>query len=118
MALHPLKRNEDALVVIDKAILADKKNPLPMYQKATILVSLERYNEALVELEDLIENTPHESSVYALMGKIYKRINLHDKAMYYFGLALDLKPPAADLGIIKSAMEKLYLPDELEDEAL
>lgn len=88
-------------MVIDKAILADKKNPLPMYQKATILVSLERYNEALVELEDLIENTPHESSVYALMGKIYKRINLHDKAMYYFGLALDLKPPAADLGIIK-----------------
>ncbi|XP_020584818.1 cell division cycle protein 27 homolog B [Phalaenopsis equestris] len=115
MALHSLKRNDEALVLIDKAIIADKKNPLPMYEKANILVSLERYDEALNVLKQLIEFSPRESSVYALMGKIYKILNMHDKAMFYFGTALDLRPPAADVAVIKSAMEKLNLPDELED---
>ncbi|XP_020257012.1 cell division cycle protein 27 homolog A-like isoform X1 [Asparagus officinalis] len=59
--------------------------------------------------------TPCESSIYALMGKIHKRLNMHAKDMFYFGIALDLKPPAADVAAIKSAMEKLHLPDELED---
>ncbi|KAG1326859.1 putative cell division cycle protein 27 [Cocos nucifera] len=115
MALHSLKRDEEALEIMEKAISADKKNPLPMYQKANILSSLERFDEALKELEQLKEYAPCESSVYALMGKIYKRLNMHEKAMFYFGIALDLKPPAADVAAIKSAMEKLYLPDELED---
>ncbi|XP_010913872.1 cell division cycle protein 27 homolog B isoform X2 [Elaeis guineensis] len=115
MALHSLKRDEEALEIMEKAISADKKNPLPMYQKANILSSLERFDEALKELEQLKEYAPRESSVYALMGKIYKRLNVHEKAMFYFGIALDLKPPAADVATIKSAMEKLYLPDELED---
>nr|CAD1831302.1 unnamed protein product [Ananas comosus var. bracteatus] len=115
MALHALKRNGDALEMMVQAISADRKNPLPMYQKAQILISLERYEEALEELEHLIEFAPRESSVYALMGNIYKQLNIHDKAMFYFGLALDLKPPAADVAMIKSAMEKLYLPDELEE---
>lgn len=84
-----------------QAISADRKNPLPMYQKAQILLSLERYEEALEELEHLIAFAPRESSVYALMGNIYKQLNIHDKAMFYFGLALDLKPPAADVAMIK-----------------
>ncbi|XP_057513901.1 cell division cycle protein 27 homolog B-like isoform X2 [Actinidia eriantha] len=114
-AFHALKRNEEALEMMEKAILADKKNPLPMYQKANILVSLEKFDEALKVLEELKEYAPHESSVYALMGKIYKRSNVYDKAMLHFGLALDLKPPATDVAAIKAAIEKLHVPDELED---
>ncbi|PSS10191.1 Cell division cycle protein 27 B like [Actinidia chinensis var. chinensis] len=101
-AFHALKRNEEALEMMEKAILADKKNPLPMYQKANILVSLEKFDEALKVLEELKEYAPHESSVYALMGKIYKRSNVYDKAMLHFGLALDLKPPATDVAAIKA----------------
>lgn len=81
--------------------MADKKNPLPMYQKANILVSIEKFDEALKVLEELKEYAPQESSVYALMGKIYKRSNMYDKAMLHFGLALDLKPPATDVATIK-----------------
>lgn len=88
-------------MIMEKAILADKKNPLPMYQKASILVSLENFDEALEALEELKEYAPRESSVYALMGKIYKRRNMHDRAMLHFGLALDLKPPATDVAAIK-----------------
>lgn len=115
MALHALKRNEEALEMLDQAILADAKNPLPIYQKANVLVSNERYNNALEELELLKEVAPRESSVYSLIGKIYKRINMPERAMYHFGLALDLKPSTADVAIIKSAIEKLHVPDDIED---
>ncbi|XP_050219100.1 cell division cycle protein 27 homolog B [Mercurialis annua] len=114
-ALHALKKNREALEMMERAILADKKNPLPMYQKANILVSLEKFEEALEVLEELKEYAPRESSVYALMGKIYKRHNMHEKAMLHFGLALDLKPSATDVATIKAAMEKLHVPDEIED---
>ncbi|KAH8505221.1 hypothetical protein Peur_045335 [Populus x canadensis] len=114
-ALHALKRNEEALEMMERAILADKKNPLPMYQKANILVSLESFDEALDVLEELKEYAPRESSVYALMGKIYKRRNMYEKAMLHFGLALDLKPSATDVATIKADIEKLHVPDELED---
>ncbi|KAJ4708516.1 Cell division cycle 27 B-like protein [Melia azedarach] len=114
-ALHALKRSEEAIEMMEKAILADKKNPLPMYQKANILVSLENFDEALEVLEELKEYAPRESSVYALMGKIYKRRNMHEKAMLHFGLALDLKPSATDVATIKAAIEKLHVPDEIED---
>ncbi|KAK4726888.1 hypothetical protein R3W88_031805 [Solanum pinnatisectum] len=73
-------KNEKALKVMELAIVANKKNPLPMYQKANIPLSI----------EELKENFPHESSVYALIGMIYKRRNMYDKA----------------------AIEKLHVPDE------
>ncbi|XP_021807124.1 cell division cycle protein 27 homolog B isoform X1 [Prunus avium] len=114
-ALHALKRSEEALVIMDKAIIADKENPLPMYQKANILMSLERFDEALAVLEEVKEYSPRESSVYALMGKIYKRRNMHEKAMLHFGFALDLKPSATDVATIKAAIEKLHVPDEDDD---
>ncbi|CAN1330926.1 Cell division cycle protein 27 homolog B, partial [Linum perenne] len=99
--LVPLQRDEEALEMMDRAILADRKNPLPMYQKANILVSIESFDEALDVLEELKEYAPRESSVYALMGKIYKRRNMYDKAMLHFGHALDLKPSATDVATIK-----------------
>ncbi|KAF0931453.1 hypothetical protein E2562_004577 [Oryza meyeriana var. granulata] len=112
MALHALKRNEEALEMMERAIFADKKNPLPKYQKALILLGLQKYPEALDELERLKEIAPHESSMYALMGKIYKQLNILDKAVFCFGIALDLKPPSADVAIIKvvsiSASQKLW----------
>ncbi|KAK9099059.1 hypothetical protein Syun_026104 [Stephania yunnanensis] len=114
-ALHTLKRSDEALQIMERAILADRKNPLPMYQKANILLSLERFDEALQNLEELKEYAPRESSVYALMGRIYKRRNEHEKAMLHFGLALDFKPSTADVAAIKSAIEKLHVPDEIED---
>ncbi|KHN14476.1 Cell division cycle protein 27 like B [Glycine soja] len=114
-ALHALKRSEEALMVMEKAILADKKNPLPMYQKANILISLEKFDEALEVLEELKEHAPRESSVYALMGRIYKRRNMHERAMLHYGISLDLKPSATDAAAIKAAIEKLHVPDEMED---
>ncbi|KAK7364952.1 hypothetical protein VNO80_13701 [Phaseolus coccineus] len=115
-ALHALKRSWEALAIMEKAILADKKNPLPMYQKASILISLEKFDEALDVLEELKECAPRESSVYALMANIYRRRNMHERAMFHYGVALDLKPSATDAAAIKAAVEKLHIPDEFEDD--
>ncbi|KAH1076348.1 hypothetical protein GLYMA_19G042200v4 [Glycine max] len=115
-ALHALKRSGEALAIMEKAILEDKKNPLPMYQKASILVSLERFDEALDVLEELKEAQPRESSVYALMGNIYRRRHMHERAMFHYGVALDLKPSVTDAATIKAAVEKLIIPDEFQDE--
>ncbi|KAL9323631.1 hypothetical protein ACSQ67_008488 [Phaseolus vulgaris] len=115
-ALHALKRSWEALAIMEKAILADKKNPLPMYQKASILISLEKFDEALDVLEELKECAPRESSVYALMGNIYRKRNMHERAMFHYGVALDLKPSATDAAAIKAAVEKLHIPDEFEDD--
>ncbi|KAL3694345.1 hypothetical protein R1sor_007996 [Riccia sorocarpa] len=96
----------------------DVKNPLPKYQKANVLMSEERYEDALTELEQLKEVAPRESSVFFLMGKIYKRLDLPERAMYHFCIALDLKPSTTDVNLIKIAIEKLHVPDDLEEENL
>ncbi|KAK9014039.1 hypothetical protein V6N11_005212 [Hibiscus sabdariffa] len=114
--LEALKRSGEALEMMEKAIVMNNKNPLPKYSKAKLLVTLGKLNEALEILEELKECTPHESSIYALMGEIYKQHKEYDKAMLHFGLALDLKPSLVDVAKIKAAIGKLIIPEEIEDE--
>ncbi|XP_012470164.1 cell division cycle protein 27 homolog B isoform X2 [Gossypium raimondii] len=113
--LEALKRSEEALEMMEKAIVIDNKNPLPKYSKAKLLVTLGKLNEALEILEELKECTPRESCIYALMGAIYKRNKKYDKAMLHFGIALDLKPSIVDVAKIEAAIEKLIIPDEMEE---
>ncbi|KAL1107719.1 hypothetical protein V6Z11_D03G065100 [Gossypium hirsutum] len=53
--LEALKRSEEALEMMEKAIVIDNKNPLPKYSKAKLLVTLGKLNEALEILEELKE---------------------------------------------------------------
>ena len=71
--------------------------------------------EALEELEALKEAAPKEPNLFFLLGKVNKRLGRLDQAMQHFCVALDLKPSSADIGVIKSAIEKLKLPDDSED---
>lgn len=87
--------------MLEQSILADKKNPLPKYQKENVLMSEERYHDALAVLDELKDVAPRESSIFFLMGKIYKRLELPERAMYHFCIALDLKPSTADVNLIK-----------------
>ncbi|XP_065868198.1 cell division cycle protein 27 homolog B isoform X2 [Euphorbia lathyris] len=116
ITLHELKRDEEALEVMEKAILADERNPLPLYQKAKILVSLEKFDEALKVLEELKEYVPHESCIYAMIGKIYEQQQKYDAAIFHFGLALDLNPNALDAATMKAAMENLLLNCRIHDD--
>lgn len=118
MALHALKKNGEALALLEQAIVADPKNPLPKFQRANVLMSEGRYHEALAELEELKELAPRESSVFFLMGRIYKRLDMLERAIHHFCIALDLKPSTTDVNLIKTAIEKLPIADDLEVENL
>lgn len=96
-----MQKNGEALTLLEQSIVADPKNPLPKYQKANVLMSEERYQDALEELEQLKEVAPRESGVYFLMGKIYKRLEMLERAIYHFCTALDLKPSTTDVNLIK-----------------
>lgn len=88
-------------MMMEKAVLTDAKNPLPKYYKATILNSLCDYHKAVKVLEELKECAPQESSVHALLGKIYNQLKQYDKAVLHFGIALDLSPSPSDAVKIK-----------------
>ncbi|KAK3253653.1 Cell division cycle protein 27 [Cymbomonas tetramitiformis] len=118
MALHALNRNSEALDCLQAAIRLDWKNPLAKFEKASVLLSEERYEEALAELEILKDFAPREASVFFLMGKIYKKLDRTKQAMLNFSTALDLKPASSDVNLIKSAIEKLQMPEDSEDEEL
>jgi anaphase-promoting complex subunit 3 len=118
MAQHALRRPGDALDALRRAVALDSKNPLAKYEKASVLLSDDRFQEALEELEELKTVAPREASVFFLMGRIYKKLGLADQAMVNFSVALDLKPASADVNLIKSAIEKLHVPDDSEDEDL
>lgn len=62
------------------------------YQRATIFMSLDRPQEALLELEKVRSAAPREASVHFNMGKVLKRLGQPAKAMRCFLTALDLDP--------------------------
>ena len=75
MALHSNLKTTQALEMLSNAISIDRKNPLARFQKAQVLIALEQYEEALVELRTLVEVAPKEGSVYFVLGKVYKNPN-------------------------------------------
>lgn len=88
----------------------DKRVPQAQFQRANILITLDRPHEALKELEKVRDAEPGESSVYFAMGRVLKRLGKPEKAMTCFLKALDLDPKENTL--IKSAIDKL---EELDD---
>lgn len=52
----------------------------------------------------------HHTARHACTVGRYVRVN--------FSVALDLKPASGDVNLIKSAIEKLHVPDDSEDDDL
>jgi anaphase-promoting complex subunit 3 len=96
-ALHALGRAPEALRALDAAVLADACNPLARYERAAVLVTMERLQEALAALLALKEVAPREASVYLLMAKVYRRLNQPGLAALCAGTGADMGG-AAELG--------------------
>ncbi|KAL3804396.1 hypothetical protein HJC23_011324 [Cyclotella cryptica] len=92
MAQHHNGKTFDALETLAGAFLLDPRNPQAHYQRATIFMSLDRPQEALLELEKVRSAAPREASVHFNMGKVLKRLGQPEKAMRCFLTALDLDP--------------------------
>ena len=115
MTKHNCNRPEEALGHFKKAEEMDSTNPLNKYQKANVLVALERYPEALTVLEDLLTQVPKEAPIHIVIGKIYKKLDQKDKALLHFNRALDLDPK--DTNMVKSQIDKLHSNADINEEA-
>eukprot|EP00884_Botryococcus_braunii_P009060 jgi/Botrbrau1/18155/Bobra.53_1s0025.1 len=118
VTLSKQDKNLEAMNELNTAIAMDPNNPLAKYERAALLLHLNRTEEALAELHALKELAPREASIWFQMGKIYKKQRRNDEALEHFRTALDLKPSSNDLNLIKSAIEKLNLTDDEQDEDL
>ena len=78
------------------------------------MVQLEKYEQALAELEKLRLMMPKEAPIPILMGKIYKKLNKIDRAHLFFNLALDLEPK--DTQRIKSLIDSLQNNNEFNED--
>jgi len=104
----------EALRCFQNSEFLDDKNVMNRFQKANVLCKLERYEQALAELEILRTLMPREAPIPQLIGKIYKQLGMIDKAHNYFTLALDLENK--DSLKIKAMLDSLHNVNEFNDD--
>ncbi|CAJ1367063.1 unnamed protein product [Effrenium voratum] len=85
------------------------------FQKACVLFSLERYEEALADLKKVRCLAPKEASVHFQLGKVYMKLQKDRKALFHFNIAMDLNRDSKDYHTIKTNIEKLHLHGISED---
>ena len=112
---HAQNKSLMALGNMEKASALDDTIPLVKFNKAVVLTAINRNEEALEELTKLKRIAPKESSVYFLMGKVFKKLGQHDNAMMYLSWAMDLDPKGSN-NLIKEAIDKHQLPED-EDQS-
>lgn len=115
MTMHNGNDPHKALEQFEKAENLDPSNPLNKYQKATVLMSLEKYNEALQVLLELMAQVPKEAPIHIVIGKIYKKLGNVDKALQHFTKALDLDPK--DTNMVKSLIDKIHSNNDANEDA-
>ncbi len=86
---------EHALATLARLGDPEGLEPRAIFLKAEALRSLERYREALTELERASEATPDDIQVWLAMGWCYKRIGRLDMAIQALDEALAIEPGEA-----------------------
>ncbi|MBU2979043.1 XrtA/PEP-CTERM system TPR-repeat protein PrsT [Alteromonas sp. C1M14] len=90
---------DDALYQLDKLLKKDFDNPTYVLQKADILISLERYQDAeksLVLIEEMIQDKPKMLERY---GNILIKLRRPDEALVSFSKARELAPYDNELAL-------------------
>lgn len=102
-------RLEEALDVYKRAEKIAPNHAMFKFNKARVLFAMERFDEALVELQQLCENTKPDSQVHFLMGKIFKQLNDPKSAIISFTMAHDYSTSGKTSNLIKDAIEKIHV---------
>jgi anaphase-promoting complex subunit 3 len=72
--------------------------------------------EAAAVLEALIEETPRDAAVHYLLGRVYKRQGLIEKALVSLSLALDLDPKNSQF--IRVTIDRIEAPEDPNEEVI
>ena len=113
IALHAQNtshKNEEAHLVLTKACEIDVNNPQLHFQRAHVLLSSQRYEAALAELELVMALAPREPAVYVLMGQICQKLHRSGEALLHYNAALNLDPKEA--AALKKCLDDIPDPDE------
>lgn len=81
MTKHNCNQPLEALQWFEKSEQIDKENSLNKFQKANVLIALDRHEEALSVLLDLMNQVPKEAPIHIVIGKIYKKMGNVDRAL-------------------------------------
>jgi anaphase-promoting complex subunit 3 len=101
---HPLM----ALENFDYATKAEPHNGMAYFHKACVLISLERYEEALVDLKKVRSLAPKEAAVHFQLGKVYMKLLNYRKALLHFNIAMELNRDSKEYHAIKTHIERLH----------
>ena len=71
----------ESLELLNEAIRVDSSNNAAYGNKANVLISLGRYEEAIITLEILINRSPNNPSTITIQGWIYEKIGNQDNAI-------------------------------------
>lgn len=105
---------QQALNELEIASKLDTKNPVPKFERAKVLVQMNNYVDARVQLENLRDTLPKEAAVHHELGRVCQRMGDLESALRCFNFALDIDP--RDQGRrYKKAIDTLYAMGEEED---
>jgi anaphase-promoting complex subunit 3 len=62
------------------------------FQRAHILMSQDRYEEALADLLIIEQQSPKEAPLHALLAQCYQHLNNVQESLLHYNIALDLDP--------------------------
>eukprot|EP00347_Sterkiella_histriomuscorum_P021758 403332866 len=106
MTKHNCAQPGEALQYFEKSEQVDPTNSLNKFQKANVLISLDRNDEALQVLLELLKNCPREAPIHVVIGRLYRKMGNIEEALKYFTKALDLDPK--DTNMVKSLIDKIH----------
>jgi len=109
MVLESLNNPLMALENFDRASQGEPQNGMAYFNKACVLMNLERYEEALADLKKVRCLAPKEACVHFQLGKVYMKLQRDRKALLHFNIAMDLNRDSKDYHTIKTHIERLHI---------
>lgn len=102
-----------ALAELETAANLDTRNPVPRFERAKILVAMNRLQDARQQLESLLDSLPKEAEVHFELSRVCQRLGDRSGALKALSVALDIAPKERKY---KKALESLN--NEMENVVL
>jgi len=96
VALADADRNTEAIEAFDFAMVIDPNFSEAFYQKAEILMSLGKYEEAILVLKDLNDESKMTAASCYMLGECYENLAEWHDALHYYRLSTRLDPNFSD----------------------
>jgi tetratricopeptide (TPR) repeat protein len=90
LCLNSLKRYDEALECLDKAIEIDSNYKIVWHQRGEVLYHLERYDEALVSYDRAIKLDASYPRAWGNRGNVLKNLTRYDEALVSHDRAIEL----------------------------